>query len=172
MKNASPFQGRQQTVEKVCFISRSGEPPARVLLILTVLTVKISPFLRFWKALRCFDLCGGRPKTPSLETASLFVISQIFDLVEISNPAKLGTLYLLDLNFNMGFAPSSVFFFLSGHHLIAGIIKSLNRQRKSRIVTDFLTETACNYLAYTCSTGKSFLVNYLFTFFPKKISAS
>ena len=50
-----------------------------------------------------FDLCGGRPKTPSLETASLFVISQIFDLVEISNPAKLGTLYLLDLNFRNGF---------------------------------------------------------------------
>ena len=40
---------RTQTVEKVCFISRSGEPPARVLLILTVLTVKISPFLRFMK---------------------------------------------------------------------------------------------------------------------------
>ena len=49
MKNRQvipPFQ----TVEKVCFISRSGEPPARVLLILTVLTVKISPFLRFLKA--------------------------------------------------------------------------------------------------------------------------
>ena len=37
-----------------------------------------------------------------METASLFVISQIFDLVEISNPAKLGTLYLLDLNFHNG----------------------------------------------------------------------
>ena len=49
-----------KTVEKVCFISRSGEPPARVLLILTVLTVKISPFLRFLKALGSFDLCGGR----------------------------------------------------------------------------------------------------------------
>ena len=40
---------REQSVEKVCFISHSGEPPARVLLILTVLTVKISPFLRFMK---------------------------------------------------------------------------------------------------------------------------
>ena len=78
----------------------------------------------------------------------------------------------LDLNFNMGFAPSSVFFFLSGHHLIAGIIKSLNRQRKSRIVADFFSETACYHFTYTCSTGKCFFVNNLFTFFPKKISAS
>ena len=82
-----------QSVEKVCFISRSGEPPARVLLILTVLTVKISPFLRFLKALGCFDLCGGRPKASRLWKLGRFLFKEApltsFDEYEISTKSKI-----------------------------------------------------------------------------------
>jgi hypothetical protein len=71
---------------------------------LTVLTVKISPFLRFLKQLSFllayFFFYGKEEVSLRRSTKDAVfgnckpsVISQIFDLVEISHPAVLGTLF-------------------------------------------------------------------------------
>jgi len=59
-----------QTVAKVT-LTQTRKTPGEGFPLFRPFRTKNSPFLRFYDAQSNFDLCGGRPKTLSLETASL-----------------------------------------------------------------------------------------------------